>query len=55
LLEVSIGDYIVKGKKPKTLDDLLRQADALMYEEKGRKRGAILQAMSGRPPADGAM
>ena len=55
LLEVSIGDYIVKGKKPKTLDDLLRQADALMYEEKGRKRAAILQAMSGRPPADGAM
>ena len=55
LLEVSIGDYIVKGKKPKTLDDLLRRADELMYEEKGRKREAILQAMSGRPPADGAM
>ena len=42
-LSVSIGDYTVSDSSPKSLDDLLRAADALMYREKRRKK----QKMSG--------
>ena len=37
-LGVSIGEYTVEGDSPKTLDDLLRRADELMYREKTRKK-----------------
>ena len=37
-LGVSIGDYTVRDRGPKTLDDLLRQADELMYLEKKKKQ-----------------
>ena len=36
-LGVSIGEYTVEGGSPKSLDELLRRADELMYEEKSRK------------------
>ena len=39
---MSIGDYTVKGKGPKTLDDLLRRADELMYLEKERKKRGVV-------------
>jgi diguanylate cyclase (GGDEF)-like protein len=41
-LGVSIGDYTVKDKGPKTLDDLLRRADELMYLEKERKKRGVV-------------
>ena len=37
-LGVSIGEYTVEGDSPKTLDDLLRRADELMYREKSKKK-----------------
>ena len=37
-LGVSIGEYTVESTSPKSLDELLRRADALMYEEKSRKK-----------------
>jgi diguanylate cyclase (GGDEF)-like protein len=40
-LSVSIGDYTVSDSNPKSLDDLLRAADALMYQEKRRKKQKI--------------
>ena len=36
-LGVSIGEYTVEGSSPGSLDELLRRADELMYEEKSRK------------------
>ena len=38
---VSIGDYTIHGDKPASLDDLLRHADRLMYEEKKRKKSGL--------------
>lgn len=40
-LDVSIGDYVADKSSVGSLDDLLRRADELMYEEKQRKRRAI--------------
>ena len=40
-LSVSIGDYTIHGDKPASLDDLLRHADRLMYEEKKRKKSGL--------------
>ena len=37
-LGVSIGDYTVRDRSPKSLDDLLRHADELMYKEKSKKK-----------------
>ena len=39
-LGVSIGEYTVEGKSPESLDDLLRHADELMYQEKSRRKRA---------------
>ena len=37
-LGVSIGEYTVPGNHPKSLDDLLRHADELMYRDKSHKK-----------------
>lgn len=38
-LSISTGVVIYDGKRPSPIDDLLKAADALMYEEKLRKKG----------------
>ena len=37
-LSVSIGEYTIEGGSPKSLDELLKHADELMYQEKARKK-----------------
>jgi diguanylate cyclase (GGDEF)-like protein len=53
-LSASVGGAVYGSSHPETIEGLLAKADALMYEQKRRRRNGPLLSMPVGPPTDDA-
>jgi len=53
-LSASVGGAVYESSRPETVEALLAKADALMYEQKRRRRNGLLLSMPVGPPTLGA-
>ncbi|HEX4476689.1 MAG TPA: GGDEF domain-containing protein [Polyangiaceae bacterium] len=53
-LSASVGGAVYESSHPETIEGLLAKADALMYEQKRRRRNGPLLSMPVGPPTDDA-